>query len=464
MVLTIFDLLLLPFYLLVIYFVSGYVQSKKIVKNPLYKWYRKGLFVKVFGAISLCLIYQFYYKGGDTVNYYETSRAISNLIFKDSSLFFDVLAGNNSLANRAAFDVTTGIPVYWIDKTALFVSRLFVPLAFISFQSFIVMSVLLSWMCYSGIWKLFLLFNEHFPPLEKQFAISFLFIPSVIFWGSGLLKDSITLSAVGWYTCFFYQGFIQKKYSFKGFFYIFIAGYLLIAIKPYIFFALLPGSIIWLTNERLARIHSNIIKVLVAPLFIVTGIVVSFFLLSQMTDVLGLYSMDKVMERAVVVNLDQKQDYYGGNSFDIGEFGADPLSMLSKAHLAIAATLFRPYLWDARNIVMLMSALENTYIMLLTIFLLFRLKFIGFFTLIGKNPMILFSILFSLFFAFSVGLATSNFGSLVRLKIPCIPFYVSSLFVLKYIYDLGVIKREAKFKKNKSTFIPAKYHKQRQAM
>jgi hypothetical protein len=152
----------------------------------------------------------------------------------------------------------------------------------------------------------------------------------------------------------------------------------------------------------------------------------------------------------VVVNIDQKQEYYGGNSFDIGEFDADPLSMLSKAHVAIAATLFRPYLWDVRNVVMLASALENTYIMLLTIFLLFRLKVIGFFSLIGKNPMLLFSVLFSLFFAFSVGIATSNFGSLVRLKIPCIPFYVASLFVLKFFYDQKISKvEELKNKKGK---------------
>jgi len=162
-----------------------------------------------------------------------------------------------------------------------------------------------------------------------------------------------------------------------------------------------------------------------------------------MGDFLGLYRIDNVLDRAVVVNLDQKQEYYGGNSFDIGEFDANPISMLGKAHLAIAATLFRPYLWDAKNPVMLLSAFENTYILLLTIFLLVRLKFMGFFRLIGKNPLLLFSVLFSLFFAFSVGIATSNFGSLVRLKIPCIPFYISSLFVLKYFYEQQSNRRKA---------------------
>ncbi|MEO6903104.1 MAG: hypothetical protein ABI315_08120 [Bacteroidia bacterium] len=446
MVLTIFDLLLLPLYLLLIYFVSSYIQHKNIKDKPFYRWYVKGLMVKMGGAIAVCLIYQFYYAGGDTVNYFQTAKAISNLFIKDSNIFFDVMAGNNSVENYSYFDSSTGWPVYWRDNNALFVARLIIPLCLLSFNSFIITSMLLAWICYTGIWHLFILFNQHFPTLQKELAISILFIPSVVFWGSGLLKDTITLSAVGVYTYFFYYLFIRKNYNFKNAFYLLIGAFLLIAIKPYILFALLPGSVIWLTNERLIKVKSKVLRTFAGPFFILIGVGISIFLLSEMKGFLGLYSIDNVLDRAVIVNLDQKQEYYGGNSFDIGDFKADPISMLGKAHLAIAATLFRPYLWDAKNPVMLMSALENTFIMLFTAFLLIRLKIWGFFAIIGKNPLLLFSVLFSLFFAFSVGIATSNFGSLVRLKIPCIPFYVSSLFVLKYFYKQ---KRQERFYKRK---------------
>jgi len=443
MVVTIFDLLLTPLYLLVIYFIASFIEHKNKVEQPLYKWYTRGLMVKLFGAIAVCLIYQFYYAGGDTTNYYQTTEAIWNLSHKDISVFFDVVFGNNSRENYSYFDSTTGYPVFWVDDKALFVSRLLVPLSFLSMHSFVIMAVLLAWICYTGIWRLFLLFNSQFPQLQKQFAISILFIPSVVFWGSGLLKDTITLSAVGWYTYHFYYFFIRKEYKVWSLIFVFVAAFLLIAIKPYILFALLPGSLIWLSNERLAGVKNKALKFVAAPLFISVGLGLSLLLLSQMGDFLGLYRIDNVLDRAVVVNLDQKQEYYGGNSFDIGEFDANPISMLGKAHLAIAATLFRPYLWDAKNPVMLLSAFENTYILLLTIFLLVRLKFMGFFRLIGKNPLLLFSVLFSLFFAFSVGIATSNFGSLVRLKIPCIPFYISSLFVLKYFYEQQSNRRKA---------------------
>jgi hypothetical protein len=435
MVITSFDWLLLPVYLMVIYLFANRYKHKHLSKNPAYKYYVSGLFVKLFGAIAVCLIYQYYYTGGDTTNYFNSALAISNLLDKDPSVFFQVLAGDNSMEIYSNFDTSTGYPIYWQDKNAFFVSRLIVPLIFLSGKTFIVSSVLLAWFCYSGLWRLFLLFNYQFPKIQKQLSISILFIPSVVFWGSGLLKDTITLSAVGWYTYHFYIFFIQKKYKSGSGIFIFVSAYLLIAIKPYILFALLPGSLVWLSNERIARIKNRFLRFIAAPLLIAIGFGLGFFALSQMSDFLGLYAIDNVLERAVVVNLDQKQDYYGGNSFDIGEFDATIGSMLGKAHLAISYALFGPFLWEVRNPVMLLSAIENTYIMLLTIFLLFRLKFFGFFRLIGKNPLLLFSVLFALFFAFSVGIATSNFGSLVRLKIPCIPFYVSSLFVLKHFYD-----------------------------
>ena len=435
MVLSIFDWLLIPFYFLVIYFCANYIKKKNERAQPLYKWYTRGLMVKLIGAISVCLIYQLYYAGGDTTCYFQTSKAILNLSGKNWNVFWDVMSGHNTAENYSYFDANTGWPVYWNDEKALFVARMIVPFCILGFNNFVITAILLAWVCYTGIWRLFLLFNEEFPQLQKQLAISILFIPSVVFWGSGLLKDTITLSAVGWYTYHFYCFFIKKEYKVSSAACIFVSAFLLIAIKPYILFALLPGSILWLSNQRLKKIQSKVLRSMAAPFFISIGVGLGFFALSQMGDVLGVYSVDKVLDKAVESNMDQKQVYYGGNSFDIGDFDPTLLGVMSKAHLAIAATLFRPYLWDAKNPVMLLSALENTYILLLTIFLLIRLKFLGFFGLIGKNPLLLFSVLFSLFFAFSVGLATSNFGSLVRLKIPCIPFFVSSLFVLKHLYE-----------------------------
>jgi hypothetical protein len=43
----------------------------------------------------------------------------------------------------------------------------------------------------------------------------------------------------------------------------------------------------------------------------------------------------------------------------------------------------------------------------------------------------LYCLLFALLFALFVGATTTNFGTLVRYKIPCMPFYVAAMFIIQ---------------------------------
>jgi len=87
-----------------------------------------------------------------------------------------------------------------------------------------------------------------------------------------------------------------------------------------------------------------------------------------MGDNLGQYKVDKVLDKAVATQQDMKAEYYHGNSYDIGDFDAS-LSGISKvAPMAVFSGIFRPAIWDVKNVVMLISSLENTYLLALTIF------------------------------------------------------------------------------------------------
>ena len=74
---------------------------------------------------------------------------------------------------------------------------------------------------------------------------------------------------------------------------------------------------------------------------------------------------------------------------------------------------------------MLISAVESFAILLLTLYILFYARSV--LHRVITNPLLLFCILFSLTFAFAVGVSTFNFGTLVRYKIPMIPFYIIAL-------------------------------------
>ena len=434
--LSIFDLLITPIYIFLAWLIANFIKNKNIYNHPEYTYFTYGLLAKIVGATALGLVYFFYYGGGDTTNYFESAKAYDNLFFKNRSDFFGGWLGDVRGYDYYFFDETTGYSAYYqINTTSFFVVRLLIPIVALAFKSYFASAVLTACITYTGVWKLYKTFLQEFPSLKKELAIAILFIPSCVFWGSGLMKDSFTLSAVGWFTYSFYHFFIQRKRKLIFVAEILISAFVILSIKPYIFFALLPGSILWLSNQQIKKIQNATMRFLATPILLLLGSLAGYVALDQMGDSLGFYKIDTVLDRAVVVQQDMKADYYGGKSFDIGNFDASASGVIAKAPIAIFAGIFRPGLWDVKNVVMLLSSLENTYLLILTIFLLIRLKVFGFFKLVRNTPLLLFAMLFSLFFAFSVGLTVSNFGSLVRLRIPELPFFVASLFIMRHLYE-----------------------------
>jgi len=50
---------------------------------------------------------------------------------------------------------------------------------------------------------------------------------------------------------------------------------------------------------------------------------------------------------------------------------------------------------------------------------------------------------FTVFFGFSVGITTPNFGALVRFKIPLVPFMVSGLYIITFLNHQRLLAKRA---------------------
>lgn len=437
------DLILTPFFLLIILLIENIYKNRKIKEEPLYRFYLPGLLAKLMGGLGVCFVYTLYYNGGDTLQYFLDSQDVINLLFKKPGGFIEIVFTPNSPEKFwANFDPDTGYPVYYRDPETFMVVRIVVFLVLISFKSFFVSTILLAWISFWGIFRLFKIFATEYPEITGKVAIAILFIPSVVFWGSGLLKDTITLSCIGYYFSAFYNIFIRRKKVHTNIIILIVSAWLIISIKPYIIFGILPGSILWIVFKMLNQIRGEIARTAALPLIFIIGITFGYAMLLFLENQLAEYSMDQVLERAVVTQKDLKSEYYRGNSFDIGDFEANIPSMLALSHKAIEASLFRPYLFEANNIVMFISGLENAFILILTIIALYKVRVIYLPRFVLRNHMLMFSLIFSLFFAFAVGISTSNFGSLVRYKIPIIPFYIVSLYLLCYLGDKKTLERK----------------------
>jgi hypothetical protein len=110
------------------------------------------------------------------------------------------------------------------------------------------------------------------------------------------------------------------------------------------------------------------------------------------------------------------------------------MGIISKAPAAIIAGLFRPVIWEAKNPFILISSLENFFLVILVLYTFFKIGIREYFSAVSRDPFLTFSLVFSLLFAFGVGLASANFGALVRYKIPLLPFFVSSMFIMLDFY------------------------------
>ena len=431
---TPWDFVLMPFYLLIIYVVSNNIQKKNIVANPYYKYYKKGLFIKIGGGIALCLVYTLYYTDiTDTTGYFKSSISLLKLFSVDSDAYFSILRGNLTNQNRLAFTAETGWPWYYNDPQAFFVVRLTNLFAFFGMQKYFLTTVLVAWVNYTGVWKLYVLFVDRFKNLDKNLAIAILFLPSVVFWGSGVLKDSFTLSATGWLVYSVYQVIIKKEKFIYHIITIGISSYLLISLKPYILFSVLLGLLVWFTFLGVNKIKYAFLKVIVFPILIILiwGLG-SLAMLRIGTAIGGAYaSVDNMMEKAVVTQEDLTRAAYGTNSFDIGPFEASFNGILRKAPIAIVVGIFMPFIWQARSVLMIVSGLENFFYLILVALILKNSPF-RILRVIFQNPFLLFCLAFSISFAFSIGLSTANFGALVRYKIPFLPFFVASLFIIQH--------------------------------
>lgn len=443
-----FEWVMLGIYCILIFGMTFMRQVMKQRANPLYRYYSWAVLVKVFGSIVFCLIYIYYYQGGDTVSYYETSRSLVNLAMKNLTSCVDVMTSKPSLSGFMTFDRETGYPwpYMYYDSQTFFVAKLIFPLEFLAFKSYLVTSVLLSYVSFFGVWKFFLMLCRYFPGLEKRIAIAILFVPSVLFWSSGILKDTITFSAVCWFIYAFDSAFIAPKRSRLSIVTVLLSLYVLLSIKPYILYSLLPGAIIWLGRVRMKNIRSQFIRVAFMPFVLLIAIAGGFLALSLLGRQMGKFAINKMLETASVTQKDLKQDYYQGSSFDIGDFEPTIPGMVAKVPAAMAVGLFRPYVWEARNIVMLASGLENLCYLLLVLFLGFKIITSPrrFFKLLSDYPVLTFLLCFTLFFSVMVGLSTSNFGALVRFKIPFMSCYIALLLILHHFLSAKEPRKESR--------------------
>jgi len=425
------DLIITPVLIIVILVIAFFIRerfSDKVIK----KYFIPGLSIKILGAVAIGFVYQYYYGGGDTFTYFEHGSQYIYEAFQDSPIKAFKLIFANGEYTPDTFKYATKI-VFYKDLPSYFVIRVAGFFDLFTFHTYSATAVLFALLSFSGLWALYLTFYRMFPKLHLQFAIAVLFVPSVFFWGSGILKDPLTLGALGWATWAFYEIFFRHKNLIISILVFIISAFVIYSIKIYILLCFVPGLLIWLYMAGMKRVKNPVLKAMVVPVAVSIALFGMYFSIIEIGENNKRYNIENVTYTAEATArwLTFVSEREGGSSYSLGDFDYSPAGMARKAHKAVWVTLFRPYLWEVKNSVMLFSAIESLLFLILTLYILVRSGPRRLFKYVTSSPVIIFCLTFSIVFSFAVGISTYNFGSLVRYKIPMIPFYLAGLFILQ---------------------------------
>lgn len=430
------DLFLGPLYLGILYLIAYWVRPA-VTNQYTRPFFIPALTLKFVGAVSLGVIYQFYYKGGDTFNYLYHAKIITSAFDQSFATGVKLLLDNGGSHDPAIAPYTSRMFWHQAHSTEYLLARIAAFLGLFCFSNYTVIALFFAAISFSGIWALYMTMAKIRPHVYKELGWTMFYIPSMFFWGSGLLKDSLCIGALGWLFYAFYLGAIQKRALTKSLLTGFMAAYALYVIKVYILLCFLPAALLWVFNENNARIKNATLRMLIKPVFFVVGGAMAFYAATNLTKGDDKYDIDKLGERSKITadylyETSVKQE---GSGYYLGAQDGTLGGMAKLAPQAIATSLFRPFIWEAHNPVMLLSALEAIFFLVFTLRIFWRTGFFATLSIIGQTPVLLMAFIFSLIFAASVGITSANFGTLVRYKIPLIPFYLGGLFILQSVVD-----------------------------
>jgi hypothetical protein len=393
------------------------------------KFLVRGYLIKIIGGFAFALVYVYYYQGGDTVYYFEGIEKISSLFFKDVGLYFKVCFTGADEAMTMTPTLDFNYRSWAYDSEMWFLIRLLSPLALIGMKSFLGVTYLCSLLSFLGAWKMFEIMDKMLP--NKQgitFGVNF-YVLSVVFWGGGVMKDTITLFCLFYIVYRMYQLVFEKKYSLFGLFQIVLFSFVIFNLKAYVLFSLVPWVFITAYSIVIKNSNKQIIMLLLTPILTILMAVSIYFGTTILVDQSEKYQSEKLMNR--VQGFHSWHTTLEGSSYSLGEVEYTPIGIISKIPEALNVTLFRPYPWEAKSFFILISSVESMFFLWIVVSTFFKVR-LKFFKILSTSPFLLGSLVFCLFLSFIVGFSAYNFGALARFKIPMMSFF---LFVIYFVRE-----------------------------
>ncbi len=389
-------------------FLLSYVAFRKI-KSTFPDWvFMVALLLKLSAGITSVLIFKCFYGTGDAIAFFEAAKSYTSLSIKEHVY--------------ALFN-TPVVPDFEDRPRVLFFVKLISVIVRISGDSFWLSSLYVSFISFLFFWYFTVILSRIYPHLKWNIVACFLFVPSVIFWSSGLLKESIANGAFILTIAFTIKMAHKRRLSVLELSIAFLSILLLYQVKHYLLITFLVFLGLF-SSFCVLRRFSGIFHWLVPAIILVF---ISFLIQS-------VHPYLKVSRLAQTI-YENNQAFITKTDVDnqIGIIVTEPNwnSILNEFPNSVYTGLFRPHIFDHTPAIGWVHKIENFFLLFLLIFtIIISIKEHS-----GMNWPVLFpSIISILLLAFFLCISTPNFGSLVRYKSSFIPFFALLVSILPFQY------------------------------
>ncbi|QQR94328.1 MAG: hypothetical protein IPJ93_10710 [Bacteroidota bacterium] len=320
-------------------------------------WLKAAFLVKIIFAILLGVIYSKYYTDrltADTFKFFDDSKILYDLAFEHPLWFLQAIFGINDQASYL-------MPYYdtmhnWFNKVVLFNDyrfqiRLNALMRFISLGYYHVHAVFYCFLSFVGLTALLKLFVKALPELRRVLFAGVFFIPSVLFWGSGLLKDSLILFATGM-ALYFLNRLIQERKSATIFGALFFLLFLMM-IKFHNFILLLPLFAAYLITSVYRK------KTL---LIFVSIVSVYYLILINLNLIMPGFGLMELLSNKQAEFVDLANDYHANSTIAINYLAPSEWNAIVNTPQALLHSFFRPYPFESKNLFILLAGFENLFL------------------------------------------------------------------------------------------------------
>lgn len=363
-----------------------------------------ALVFKILSGICLGLIYKFHYHGGDTFQYFKEAGTIANYFTDHPGSFIKIYFDTNMVPELLE------LIIYNAQPRALLFSKIVSVIYLFTGGNYWISSVFFSLISFMGIYFLVNELTLKYNNIKWAIIISFYFLPSFVFWSSGLLKESIAIASLFSAVAIVLR-FIRTKY-YNGvlpWIGLVLSIWLLWEIKYYYAAVAVPLlAILLLYDNTKAFGKWNLV---------VMGIV--FFALIILITNLH-YNLNPT--RVLAILFENYQDGISsgaGGAIEYYFFDGSLYGFLLNFPVALFGGLFRPMIYEANNLFQVISAIENTAVLLFLLLGLRRIKV----QIIINNPVVIILLVYIISLATMMAFSSPNFGTLARYKVGYWPFF-----------------------------------------